>query len=80
MCEEQMEQLADISVAKAAIERNKVHISYIDSAIEKLNHDRGQLVLNSERLQRDTEVWAFELMLSMSHRKFCRLMGIKGRL
>jgi len=75
-----MEKLADIYVAEAAIERNDIQIGCIDNAIARLNRDKEKINQGSSHMRQAVNSWVFELMLSMSHRRFCRLMGIRGRL
>lgn len=75
MDEGQVKLFADISVADAAISNNENRVSQIDGSLSRLSDQRAQINLNNNRLAKDRNDWAFQLMLSMSHRQFCRLMG-----
>ncbi len=70
------EKMADICLAEVEVDRNKQQMVEINQAVNRLNHSYTQLQLRNEKLERSAKAWSFELYVSLSHRKFCKLMGI----
>lgn len=70
-----MEKFSDIGVVRAAIERNQAEIRIANKQIAWAAQDKQKIKRANQLLKQTANEWTFELMVSLSHRRFCRLMG-----